>query len=96
MAVLSRDRIIRIFNFLSGKVQKKIDETLDAYSAIQQVNRLYKVYLIPNKIYIMRWLKASQQLGNMEFGRRLAIEKDIDRNEANFFSNLGRVQFLLW
>lgn len=44
----------------------------------------------------MKWLKASQQLGNMEFGRRLAIEKDIDRNEANLFSNLGRVPFLWW
>ena len=34
--------------------------------------------------------KSSQQLGNMEFGRRLAIEKDIERNEANFYNNLSK------
>ena len=27
----------------------------------------------------------SQQLGNMEFGRRVALEKDIERNEANIW-----------
>jgi peptidylprolyl isomerase domain and WD repeat-containing protein 1 len=67
MAVLARDRKIRVYNFLSGKIVQTIDESLDSYSAIQQ---------------------QSQQLGNMEFGRRVAIEKDIDRNEASFFSNL--------
>ena len=34
--------------------------------------------------------KSSQQLGNMEFGRRVAIEKDIERNEANFYNNLSK------
>lgn len=27
-------------------------------------------------------------MGNMEFGRRMAMEKDIERNEATFFQNL--------
>ncbi len=26
----------------------------------------------------------------MEFGRRVAIEKDIERNEANYFSNIRK------
>ena len=26
----------------------------------------------------------------MEFGRRVAIEKDIERNEANFYNNLSK------
>jgi len=43
-----------------GKIIKKIDESIDVYSSIQQ---------------------NAQFLGNMEFGRRVAIEKDIERNE---------------
>ena len=34
--------------------------------------------------------KSSQQLGNMEVGWRVAIKKDIERNEANFYSNLNK------
>ncbi len=37
MATMSDDRKIRIFNFLSGKTVKTIDESLDVYSNIQQV-----------------------------------------------------------
>ena len=37
MAVLSDDRKIRIFNFLTGKITKVVDESLDVYSVIQQV-----------------------------------------------------------
>ena len=37
MATLSRDRIICLFDFLTGKIKDRINETLDAYSAIQQV-----------------------------------------------------------
>ena len=37
MAVLSKDRKIRIFNMLTGKITKTIDESLEVYSAIQQV-----------------------------------------------------------
>ncbi len=39
-------------------------------------------------IYCSCFFKTSQHLGNMEFGRRVAIEKDIERNEANYFNNL--------
>ncbi len=67
MAVLSKDRKIRLFDFLSGKITQTIDESLEVYSNIQQV---------------------TPQLANMEFGRRIAIEKDIERNEANQYSNL--------
>lgn len=67
MAVSSKDRKIRLFNVLSGKITQVIDESLEVYSTIQQ---------------------NTPQLANMEFGRRMAIDKDIDRNEANFLSNL--------
>ena len=67
MATLSKDRKIRMFDFLSGKITQTIDESLEVYSNIQQ---------------------STPQLANMEFGRRIAIEKDIERNEANQYSNL--------
>lgn len=38
MAILSKDRKIRIFNVLSGKITETIDESLDVYSNIQQVS----------------------------------------------------------
>lgn len=37
MAVSSKDRKIRLFNVLSGKITQVIDESLEVYSTIQQV-----------------------------------------------------------
>ena len=37
MAISSDDRKIRLFNFLTGKITKTIDESIDVYSLIQQV-----------------------------------------------------------
>ena len=37
MAVMSKDRKIRIFNILTGKITQTINESLDVYSTIQQV-----------------------------------------------------------
>jgi peptidylprolyl isomerase domain and WD repeat-containing protein 1 len=38
MAILSKDRKIRLFDVLSGKIYKTIDESIDVYTGIQQVN----------------------------------------------------------
>jgi peptidylprolyl isomerase domain and WD repeat-containing protein 1 len=67
MATLSKDRKIRLLDFLNGKITQTIDESLKFYSNIQQ---------------------STPQLTNMEFRRRIAIEKDIKRNEPNQYSNL--------
>ncbi|TPX41199.1 hypothetical protein SeLEV6574_g06213 [Synchytrium endobioticum] len=54
------DRIVRIFNFATGKIVKKYDESLDAISEMQQ--------------------KATKEkLDDMEFGRRLALEREIEK-----------------
>jgi peptidylprolyl isomerase domain and WD repeat-containing protein 1 len=45
MAVLAKDRKIRLFNFLTGKITQTIDESLDSYSALQQVHFIF-FYLI--------------------------------------------------
>lgn len=44
MAILSRDRKIRLFDFLSGKIINTIDESLDQYSALQQVKLLLNYF----------------------------------------------------
>lgn len=84
MAILSKDRKIRLFDFLTGKIINTIDESLDQYSALQQVSKIYHQI----RRFFKLESKNSQQMGNMEFGRRMAMEKDIERNEATFFQNL--------
>lgn len=44
MAVLARDRKIRIFDFLTGKIINTIDESLDQYSSLQQVKYKLSIY----------------------------------------------------
>ncbi|RXW25352.1 hypothetical protein EST38_g494 [Candolleomyces aberdarensis] len=54
------DRQIRIFSFLSGKLTRKYDESLDAIQQMQQAGT------------------AVSKLDDMEFGRRLAIERELE------------------
>ncbi|KAK7595234.1 hypothetical protein V9T40_001667 [Parthenolecanium corni] len=57
-ATISLDRKIRVFQFLTGKMLRVIDESLSVYQEMQ--------------------LKK-QQLPNMEFVRRMAVEKDLEK-----------------
>ena len=58
-----KDRTIRVFNFLTGKLTRKYDESLNAASEMQQAGT------------------AVYQLDDMELGRRLALESEIEQNE---------------
>ncbi|XP_033120837.1 peptidylprolyl isomerase domain and WD repeat-containing protein 1-like [Anneissia japonica] len=62
-ATISRDRKIRIFKFLTGKMTRVIDESLKTFTELQQMK---------------------QQLPDMEFGRRMAVERDLQKSD--FFS----------
>ncbi|XP_036354456.1 peptidylprolyl isomerase domain and WD repeat-containing protein 1-like [Octopus sinensis] len=64
MATICTDRKIRIFNFLSGKLVKVIDESLNHVVDLQQEKAV---------------------LPNMEFGRRMAIEKEIEK--SSYYKN---------
>lgn len=55
------DRQIRIFNFLSGKMTRKYDESLAAIQEMQQLGT------------------GAYRLDDMEFGRRLAVERDLEK-----------------
>ncbi|KAJ8329195.1 Peptidyl-prolyl cis-trans isomerase cyp15 [Batrachochytrium dendrobatidis] len=55
------DRQIRIFNFRTGKLMRKYDESLSVVSEMQQAGT------------------AIHTLDDMEFGRRLAIEREIEK-----------------
>lgn len=66
-ATISLDRRIRIFNFISGKLIKVIDESLPRFTELQQ---------------------KTQQLPNMEFGRRMAVERDLEKSEAFSLANI--------
>ncbi|KAF8516841.1 hypothetical protein BU17DRAFT_50542 [Hysterangium stoloniferum] len=55
------DRQIRIFNFLTGKMTRKYDESLTAIQEMQQAGT------------------AVHKMDDMEFGRRLAVERDLEK-----------------
>ncbi|KIJ54621.1 hypothetical protein M422DRAFT_153445 [Sphaerobolus stellatus SS14] len=55
------DRQIRIFNFLTGKMTRKYDESLAAIQEMQQAGT------------------AIHKIDDMEFGRRLAVERDLEK-----------------
>lgn len=54
------DRQVRVFGFLSGRMIRRYDESLQAVQEMQQAGT------------------AVYRVEDMEFGRRLAIEREID------------------
>ncbi|XP_072942390.1 peptidylprolyl isomerase domain and WD repeat-containing protein 1 [Epargyreus clarus] len=67
MASISLDRKVRIFHFLTGKLHKVLDESLQRFQELQH---------------------QTQQLPNMEFGRRMAAERDLEKSEAAQLANI--------
>ena len=70
---VSTDRQIRIFNFLTGKIHRKYDESLTAIQEMQQA--------------ASKNVEASHggvKLDDMEFGRRLAVERELEKSESRF------------
>ncbi|XP_050682597.1 peptidylprolyl isomerase domain and WD repeat-containing protein 1 isoform X2 [Leptidea sinapis] len=67
MASISFDRKVRIFHFLTGKLFKVLDESLQRFQELQH---------------------QTQQLPNMEFGRRMAAERDLEKSEAAQLANI--------
>ncbi|CAD5212795.1 unnamed protein product [Bursaphelenchus okinawaensis] len=67
-AVWGKDRIIRVFDTLTGKVIKSMDETLNKYIEKAKDNKFHG-------------------LQNMEWNRRVALEKDLNKEEG-VFNNL--------
>lgn len=65
---LPTDRQVRIFNFLSGKLHRKYDESLSAIQDMQQA--------------ASKTTQGGVKLDDMEFGRRLASEKELERSES--------------
>ncbi|KAF5291755.1 hypothetical protein FQA39_LY14243 [Lamprigera yunnana] len=66
-ATIASDRRVRIFNSLTGKIVRILDETLPRFVELQQAN---------------------QQLPNMEFGRRMAVERDLEKSESSHLANI--------
>ncbi|XP_022820066.1 peptidylprolyl isomerase domain and WD repeat-containing protein 1 [Spodoptera litura] len=67
MASISLDRKVRVFNFLSGKLHKVLDESLQRFQDLQH---------------------QTQQLPNMEFGRRMAAERDLEKSDSVHLANV--------
>ncbi|XP_075981661.1 peptidylprolyl isomerase domain and WD repeat-containing protein 1 [Anticarsia gemmatalis] len=67
MASISLDRKVRVFHFLSGKLHKVLDESLQRFQELQH---------------------QTQQLPNMEFGRRMATERDLEKSDSVQLANV--------
>ncbi|KAF9820473.1 hypothetical protein SFRURICE_009892 [Spodoptera frugiperda] len=67
MASISLDRKVRVFHFLSGKLHKVLDESLQRFQDLQH---------------------QTQQLPNMEFGRRMAAERDLEKSDSVHLANV--------
>ncbi|KAJ3179601.1 Peptidyl-prolyl cis-trans isomerase cyp15 [Geranomyces variabilis] len=67
------DRQLRIFNFRTGKVIRKYDESLTVVSEMQQAGT------------------AIHHLDDMEFGRRLALEREIERVKGGQSATINAV-----
>ncbi|KAG7164943.1 Peptidylprolyl isomerase domain and WD repeat-containing protein 1-like [Homarus americanus] len=66
-ATIGADKKVRVFKFLTGKLTRVFDESLQHYTELQQ---------------------RKQQIPNMEFGRRLAVERDVEKGGALAVCNL--------
>lgn len=66
-ATIAKDRKIRVFKFLTGKLTRVFDESLQTFSELQQMR---------------------QQLPDMEFGRRMASERDLEKSDAFNTANI--------
>ncbi|XP_050432168.1 peptidylprolyl isomerase domain and WD repeat-containing protein 1 [Adelges cooleyi] len=66
-ATMSPDRKVRVFHFLTGKLHRVYDETLNRFNELQQ---------------------KKQQIPNIEFIRRMAIERELDKTEISHRANL--------
>lgn len=64
-AMWCKDKYVRVFHLLTGKLAKKYDERADKHNEIQND---------PNN---------SLRLERMEFTKRMAIEREIDKNSEN-------------
>ena len=62
---------MRVFKFLTGKLTRVFDESLQTFSELQQMR---------------------QQLPDMEFGRRMAAERDLQKSDAFSLANIGECQ----
>lgn len=70
---LSTDRQIRVFNFLSGKLHRKYDESLAAVQEMQQAASRDGASAAGG---------AGVKLDDMEFGRRLAVERELEKTDT--------------
>jgi peptidylprolyl isomerase domain and WD repeat-containing protein 1 len=64
---------IRVFNFLTGKMTRKYDESMSAAQEMQQAGT------------------AAYKMDDMEFGRRLAVERELEKDEK-----AGRTMNTVW
>jgi peptidylprolyl isomerase domain and WD repeat-containing protein 1 len=75
------DRQVRIFSFLSGKLHRKYDETLSAIQELQQAGTSASHQQQADSTGNGQII--SMKLDEMEFGRRLAVERELTERSGD-------------
>uniref|UniRef100_A0A8C1KRW6 peptidylprolyl isomerase n=1 Tax=Cyprinus carpio TaxID=7962 RepID=A0A8C1KRW6_CYPCA len=103
MATIATDRKVRIFRFLTGKLMRVFDESLTVrYCFIiiliihLQISRVNKSTFGRTDLWSLctRWQmftelqQMRQQLPDMEFGRRMAVERELEKVDGIRLTNI--------
>ena len=71
---------MRVFTFLTGKLHRVFDESLDIFTEQQQVSYSVRQVVLPSQQFdVSLCVQNNPQLSNMEFGRRLAVERELEK-----------------
>ena len=79
---LLTDRQVRIFSFLSGKLHRKYDESLQAVQELQQAGSSASASASTSAAEDGPGV-LNMKLDEMEFGRRLAVERELTDRERS-------------
>ena len=72
-----------MFNFTTGKLHRVFDESLSQCTEQQQVSLCVRACVrVCRQLFIPLLLQANSLLSNMEFGRRLALERDLEKTPS--------------
>jgi len=89
---LLTDRQVRIFSVLSGKLHRKYDESLQAVQELQQAGSSASTSAAEEGAGVL-----NMKLDEMEFGRRLAVERELtDRERSGAELSAARRENAAW
>lgn len=85
-AAICTDRRVRVFNFVTGKLVSI--SSLHSILKLQNYSFFQMLVLDETLPRFTELQQTCQQLPNMEFGRRMAVERDLEKSDAIALANI--------